>query len=491
MRICRFWAAVFVGLVILCAPLMAAQVKPDQVIVIEGQCDARDARDDMRRMHILPFDVPEGVTRIEIKKELNYGAGGSGTVDHGLADPRGAGFGMPGFRGWMGGSKADIWLTGDPVTTSQYFLAGPIQPGRWNLLQWTVKLPDAGLKYKYTIRLSFNGPKPPERMPEVPKCDQGIINPKAGWYIGDVHAHTLHSDGSKTLSQLAKQHEDAGFDFFASTDHNTNLTHFDFADAAREHPKELMLFGEEVTHPLMHANVIGCKPGTFFDMRIDPAEHHLPQVIAQAHKSGAIFSVNHPFNWGAKDWRISPEEWKDADAVEVWNGGWSDPNQKTLEHWDAMLQKGRRLVALCGSDTHGGAVTKSPAAHVYAENLSRDAIIDALRKGHVFLSENSRGPELYLSIRGESALPGDTIEWKAGTPVPVEVRIVHGAGMTLRLIWPGGEENVSVDKDLTAVRRDVALDWTRSANYVRVELIKADGKMGALTNPIYVGQTAL
>lgn len=489
MRVLRFWALALIGLAFLAAQLVAAQAKPDQIIVFEGTCDVKDARTGGQRMHLLPFDIPKGVTQIEIKKQLDYGPNGSGTVDHGLADPRGAGFGMPGFRGWMGGSKADITLTGEPATTSQYYFAGPIQPGRWTLLQWTVGLPPTGMKYRYTIRLSFDGQTPPDHMPEVPKCDQGVINSKAGWYIGDLHAHTLHSDGRKTLSQLAQQHVDAGFDFFVSTDHNTNRAHFDFAEAAREHPKELILYGEEVTHPLMHANVIGCKPGSFFDMRIAPnvpSENHLSDVIAQAHRDGAIFSVNHPFNWGTTEWRISPAEWKDADAVEVWNGGWFEANQKTLDHWDTLLQKGRHLVALSGSDTHGGGVTGSPAVHVYAQSLSRDAIVDALRKGHVFISANSKGPGLYLSIHGKSALPGDTISWRAGDSVPVELRIIGGGGMTLRLVWPGGEMKMPVDRHMVTIRRDIALDSSRSANYIRAELIKPDGKMAALTNPIYI-----
>ncbi len=489
MRVLRFWALALISAAWLCAPMVAAEAKPDQIIVIEGQCDVKDARTGGQRMHLLTFDVPKGVTRIEIKKQLDFGPNGSGTVDHGLADPRGAGFGMPGFRGWMGGSKADFTLTGDPATTSQYYLAGPIQPGRWTLLQWTVSLPPTGLKYRYTVRLSFDGPAPPSEMPQAPKFDQGTLNPKADWYLGDLHAHTLHSDGNKTLSQLTQQHVDAGFDFFVSTDHNTNRAHFEFATAVREHPKELILYGEEVTHPMMHANVIGCRPGSLFDMRIAPdvvTENHLSKVIAQAHRDGAIFSVNHPFYWGATDWRISPDEWKDGDGVEVWNVGWSAANQAALDHWDALLQKGRHLVALSGSDTHGGGVGGSPAVHVYAQNLSRDAIMDGLRKGHVFLSENTKGAQIYLSVRGKSALPGDTLQWSAGNPLPVQVRVIGGDGMTLRLVWPGGEAKLPVDKHIVTISRDIALDASRNANYIRAELIKPDGRMAALTNPIYV-----
>jgi predicted metal-dependent phosphoesterase TrpH len=486
MRVLKLRALALIGLALVSAPVVAAQAKPDQIIVLEGRCEARDATNTGRRMHLLPFNVPEGVTRIEIKKQLDYGPKGSGNVDHGLADPRGAGFGIPGFRGWMGGSKADITLTGDPGTTSQYYLAGSIQPGRWTLLQWTVRLPADGVKYRYTVRLSFDGPMPPDRMPDVAKCDQGVINPKAGWYIGDLHTHTLHSDGNKTLSQLAQQHVDAGFDFFAVTDHNTNRAHYDSAEAVPDHPKELILYGEEVTHPLMHANVIGCRPGSWFDMRIAPNEHHLPEVIARAHQDGAFFSVNHPFSWGNKDWRIPPEEWKDGDGVEVWNGGWRAASQTALDHWDALLQTGRHLVAVSGSDTHGGGVTRSPAVHVYAQNLSRDAIMDGLRKGHVFISENSKGPGLYLSVSGKSALPGDTICWPAGDPLPVGVRIIGGSGMTLRLVWPGGEMKLPVERQMVAIRRDIALSSSQSANYIRAELIKPDGKMAALTNPIYV-----
>ena len=43
----------------------------------------------------------------------------------------------------------------------------------------------------------------------------------AGWYRGDLHVHTVHSDGQYEVSQLVAAAHASGLDFIVSTDHNT------------------------------------------------------------------------------------------------------------------------------------------------------------------------------------------------------------------------------------------------------------------------------
>ena len=45
----------------------------------------------------------------------------------------------------------------------------------------------------------------------------------AGWYRGDLHTHTVHSDGRRRIDEMAEAATSAGLDFIVSTDHNTTF----------------------------------------------------------------------------------------------------------------------------------------------------------------------------------------------------------------------------------------------------------------------------
>ena len=57
----------------------------------------------------------------------------------------------------------------------------------------------------------------------APRPDEPIRRGEA-WYAGDLHVHTLHSDGSVSAAAAARAAREAGLDFIAITDHN-NTTH--------------------------------------------------------------------------------------------------------------------------------------------------------------------------------------------------------------------------------------------------------------------------
>jgi len=469
--------------------LSAQSAKPPQVIVIEGRRDAGEAAVSTKSIVYLRFDVPEGVTGIQVKKEIKVNAepGERLSRDHALFDPRGYEFPGKGFRGSKAGGWPDFMITGDPATTSRWLAPGPIYPGTWHLMQWLRMCPKSGLSYKYTITLSFDGPAPPTDMPAVPPYDPGIINPKRDWYPGNLHAHTYHSDGSKSLAEVVERAEAQGFSFLALTDHNSVLTHHEFAEVGRAHPKFLLLCGEEFTSPYGHANIIGMRAGEWFDFRVDSGDGRLPRIIDMAHESGAVFSVNHPYSTCLTClWRFLGSEWTKADAVEVWSGPFGDHDRRAVDLWESMLRFGKHINAFGGSDYHTGDGAWTPAVWVYAENLSQPAVMDALRKGRIFLSDGLNGPKVFLSVRGRSALPGDTIEPDEDGTVPVEVRVIGGKGMTLRLIWLGSEINLPVETDYAVLSHAVPVNTTHS--YVRAELLRPDGGMAALTNPIYVGR---
>ena len=72
-----------------------------------------------------------------------------------------------------------------------------------------------------------------------------VSKPSPGWYRGDFHAPTRHSDGALTPCELLDAARHAGLNFFAITDHNTidAVPHFGNPDDI------LVIPGMEVTLP--------------------------------------------------------------------------------------------------------------------------------------------------------------------------------------------------------------------------------------------------
>lgn len=476
--------AALIALILASLPLLAAQ--SPQTIVLEGVREGKDAAYNMRSFFYLPFDVPPGVTKLTLEHQTVTEPSGNVGLGIYLFDTRGIGFPSSGFRGEQEGRPDPIVITGDRATTSRRFYPGPIQPGRWHVAQhfrWKGKAVER-VHYKYTIAFSFDGPKA-DAMPQVPY--DPIIKAEPGWYTVDLHSHTTQSDGAGTLDEVAAFHASAGFDALNNTDHNIMTAQFYFPEAGKQYPNMLFLAGEEVSTLTGHANVIGAKPGGWYDPRMLPGDGRLPKLIEKVHRDGALFSINHPFAKAPMGWAFPPEEWATADAMEVFQGGWfGADDRQAADLWDSLLKAGRHITGVTGTDTHSKATASLKVlTWVWAANLSREAIVDGIRKGHVFLSYQRRGPLPYISVPGTSALPGDTVRIGKEESIPVEVRVVGGSGMTLRLVWQDGETKIPLDRIFARVSYDVPVKASLSRSYVRAEVQRADGTVFALTNPIW------
>lgn len=472
-------------LLLACSPLFA-QVAPN-CITIEGVRTATEAAYRMDSIYYLPFDVPAGVTRITIEREVVVEPEGRAGLTTAIFDPRGTGFLNNGFRGWQEFRTDPIVITGDRATTTRKFLPGPIPPGRWHIAQhftWKSKVADH-VRYKYTIIFSFDGPKPPDAFPE-PGYNPGVIKDKPGWYKADFHAHTTYSDGKGTVEEMVASHVAAGFDVVTATDHNVPWAHFDFPAVAEKYPSCLLLAGEEISTVTGHMNSIGTEPGVWFDPRMVPADGRLPKLMERVRESGGILSANHPSNTGALGWGFPTQECERLDAMEVCNGWFNAGDRLSTDMWDGLLKSGRHITAISGSDCHSVPKSYGSYSWVWAENLSREAVMEGLRKGHVFISSGSRGPLVYLCVPGTSALLGDTVHIGSAQSVQVQARIVGARGMTLRVIWHGGETRIPLDSTFARISCTVPVDSLLNKSYVRLEVQTANGTVTALTNPIYI-----
>ena len=448
---------------------------------------------------LLPFEVPPGIGRLTVHYTYTHRVsaalpGGSGNVvDIGVFDPRGAAvFQGHGFRGWSGSDRSEFTI-GLADTTPGY-LPGPIYAGTWHILLGLYHILPEGCDYRLTIvGQSGEVASPAQRDLKAP-----VLSREARWYRGDLHSHTHHSDAVGSLSDLVAAARARGLDFVAVTDHNTvsHLPHL----AAAGGDALLLIPGQEITTYYGHANAWGIQSWQEFRCRDDAT---MARIIDAVHAAGGLFSANHPKDVGPP-WEYSPD--LPFDCVEVWQAVWAANNYQSLAFWDNLLQQGRRVVAVGGSDKHVAPFTGqlsfydigTPTTWVYAGELSAAGILDGIRAGHVFISADPQGPELYLAADADEdgvyeSMMGDEVVIAAGRPVMLRAQVVGGRGLALRIVSGEGVKSVPVESD------DFAHCWQarpKDDTFYRLELVEpGDGEVArhpatlvrrALSNPIYV-----
>ncbi len=430
----------------------------------------------------VPFAVPGGVRQIHLRVTYNdridsspLRAGGN-TLDIGLFDERGTAAGGPGFRGWSGSNRLAITVGSDWATPP--YVAGPPRSGVWHVLLGGYKVGPNGLDY--TVAVWFDAgiaaPPLPRLLSEAPRRDALPPAAEANWYRGDLHLHTVYSDGDSHPAQVAAAAAEAGLDFIGITDHNRARSPAGLVPEGDGWP--VLVPGVEVTTYAGHFNVWGVDE--WFDFR-DPSEGGVRRAIEAAVGAGGFVSINHPKPFGPP-WEY-PALTSLVHAVEVWNGWWSRLNHVSVRYWAERLRRGERLVALGGSDMHSlglagapddplaPARLGSPTLWVHAPGvLTAWGILDAIRAGRCFVSESPGGPQLYLS------------RIEAG----IHARVVHATGDALLLIGDCGVVRAMPVLDGDSEVTVSLADLPAGIPYVRAEVHRAGGGIRALTNPVWL-----
>ena len=430
----------------------------------------------------VPFAVPDGVRQIHLRVTYNDRidssplVSGGNTLDIGLFDQRGLATGGPGFRGWSGSSRSAITIDADWATPP--YRAEQLSAGEWHVLLKAYKVGTNGLDYAVAIWFNPDLPAPlPITLPATPPR-RDAVSPalEPNWYRGDLHLHTIYSDGGAHPAQVAAAAAEAGLDFFGITDHNRAQSPRELAPQGHGWP--VLVPGVEVTTYAGHFNVWGTDD--WFDFR-DPSEAGLRSAMEAAIATGGLVSINHPKPFGP------PWEYQDlvplAYGIEVWNGRWSRLNHVSTRFWDERLRRGERPVALAGSDMHqlglaghpddplAPAKLGHPTLWLHApDGLTTDSILAALLAGQCFVSESPSGPQLYLSRHGDD----------------VVCRVGGGGGDALVVVGnPGIVFAHPIADDDQEVRVTLSTLPT-GLTYLRAELHRAAGGIGALTNPIWL-----
>lgn len=242
---------------------------------------------------------------------------------------------------------------------------------------------------------------------------------------GNLHTHTLLSDGDSPPEAVAAAYREAGYQFLAITDHNLNTDAKFCAEQSR--PGFTMIQGEEVTMwsrgKPVHVNAI-CTTSTIGGGELPSAKEALSRAVREIAKQNGVALVNHP-NF---EWALTADDLTAAGGaalLEVWSGhphvrtdGDADhPSHRAL--WTSALDASLRFAPAAIDDMHHlRSDAKEPAARpfrawvlVWAEENSPRAICEALGKRRVIASN---GPQI-----AALDVTGNTLFVKASTPVTV------------------------------------------------------------------------
>lgn len=297
--------------------------------------------------HSLPVDIPPGCEGLTVRlTEPPPGA----VIDIGCE-------GAAGWRGWSGGARRSYAIT--PSVATPGYVPGELEPGVWWVVLGLHRIPAEGVElvveattgpvahvpglasYESDSAAVVVPPRPARR--ELPSVD-GLR-----WVAADLHAHTLHSDGSAPVAAVAALGVAAGLDVMAITDHNTEAHHAELLPVGERFGIGLIP-GQEITTDSGHANAFGAIG--VIDFR-QPAE----TWVAEVARRGGLMSINHPL-CGDCSWRqplpVHPP------LAELWHSSWLDRRWGgPVAFWHAW---GASTTAIGGSDWHNPSSLAPPGS---------------------------------------------------------------------------------------------------------------------------------
>jgi hypothetical protein len=326
----------------------------------------------------LPVEVGPGTAGLRV--ELEYERTGGAVLDLGCLGPQG-------FRGWSGGARESFVIGPDAATPG--YLPGELEAGTWQVMIGVHRIPPDGVRYQVTAEtMPVRADLPPPPAPPAPRegPPRRALPASAGrrWLAGDLHSHTVHSDGGLTVQELAALAAERGLDFLAITDHNTVSHHAELPAAARRYGITL-LPGQEVTTDGGHAGALG--DIGWIDFRREPDDW-----LDATEAAGGLLSINHPFG-GPVSW-MRPMR-RRPPLLEVWHTSWLDLRWTIPLGW--WLAWDATAVPVGGSDWHRPGSDAPPGRPTTWVECAADEpgdVIDGLRAGLVAISAERDGPVL-------------------------------------------------------------------------------------------------
>jgi hypothetical protein len=425
----------------------------------ELRFDQTYTRDQAGTYTKLPFDMPGEIERIELEYDYLRHAGEEITggttrreiniVDLGIYDQDGR------LYGWSGSNRLSVYISA--TSASPGYRHGKFKSGKWAVALGLYKI-ESRVEVRVRLRMY-----PRERL---------LLR-------GDLHIHTLNSDGAYTTAFVIQSGAQAGLDFIALTDHNNMKQNTEIGN-----PEGITVIpGVEFTNYRGHANIFFTDPAAEFndDFLVNSFDE-MAALFRRAKAAGAFISLNHPIT--DCSWEFGFEGFP-YDMLEVWNGPMRSFNLQSIALWHRFLCEGKKLPAVGGSDTHWNDFARifgTPCNFVYSYGRSAEDILDGLKRGRNSIAYAPGGPHLNLDIGGAGL--GDTAALRPGLEGEA---VVNGAcqGDIVKLVSRKGAEEFDIPFTGTWRRRFPA----DNAGFYRLELYRRLGDspmLTALSNPVYV-----
>ncbi len=378
-------------------------------------------------------------------------------IDLGLVAPDGEQVGA------SGASKSTIYLS--EVSATPGYQPCRLVPGEWRILVGAYRVAPGGVHVNYELAFNYK--------------HRRLLK-------GDLHVHTLASDGLLTAEELAWRAVRHGLDFLAITDHNQMVSRqaLPEVNAAGRAPVLTLIPGVEWTHFQGHANFLG------IDRPYDEpfAANTLDEIQARfnsARRRGALITINHPFEEDC-GFRIDLQS-VPFDLLEIWNGPMCPANLKTIGLWQNWLAAGRKIPACGGSDYHRDTpfiFLGGPTTCVHTLSAGPSDILSALREGHTYITYAPNGP--WLELTAGEAIVGDTVEWRQVKELEIRAGDLL-PGDLLRVVTAASSETILEAPSAGSARVTYPM---AAPGFARVEIWRAflpgvPLLPALLSNPIY------
>jgi hypothetical protein len=313
-----------------------------------------------------------------------------------------------------------------------------------------------------------------------------------GVFVGEMHAHSRHSDGVYGVDEQAERAAALGLDFVALTDHNTTSGHAEFSPDA----PVVQIPGEEMTTFFGHFcnyGVTRCHEWHDLDGR-----QRIREAIAEATSEGALPSLAHPHAIDPPacvgcGFRKGTVPYRQFRLLEVWSGAWKVRSPEiiaTRALWDLLWSRGTRLVPIAARDWHSERQEDSPSVRfpvtaVIADACTPQGILAAVRAGRVFATA---GPMVRFSIEseGRTARIGESLSSAAWALSMLEVQLEFPERTSGLLSILGDGRQVAACTIDGTTGASLRFETGRKGRY-RVEVWSSDGDLLLLTNHITLG----
>ena len=316
-------------------------------------------------------------------------------------------------------------------------------------------------------------------------------------YVGNLHIHSLYSDGAGTVREIAQSARNVGLDFIILNDHS-HMTDFLHLEDEGFYEGVVVLVGLEIGTRYHHYLAYDIKE-MIKSQPSDPQE-----VIDRVHAQGGFGFLAHPFEKGMPFTEKSlAYTWNDLSVtgytgICIWNfsSRWKErikslfhglffllfksqslkaPSRKTLSFWDKLCRQ-KKTAGIGGSDAHGSVfkwrglrlkpfsyefLLNSINVHILLDKpLSEDfaharaEIYGALREGRVFIAHENLAPArgfkfYYVSDDGARLIMGEERPFQPGTliieiPGKGEIRLLKNG--TVLKQWQGQKASYKIEE---------------------------------------------